>query len=181
MPGLYPESSCVPGKRPLAYCEVEIERVPGRHPVSVFRSHWAALAGRGSLPLRSQINPAEIAGILPWMLVLETLWFRREPEFRYRLAGTGCTELFGVDYTGKMLGENLTPEGAEIRRTEFAKVVENLQPIFSTTNLPIRTKDFITVHRGVFPVSLDGAKADQIFVIIAPIATECARRLPLSA
>lgn len=165
----------------MSYCEVDIETVPGSHPVSAFCNHWSSLARGGSLPNRNQINPAEIAGILPWMLVLETLRFRSSPEFRYRLAGTGCTELFGVDYTGKMLGDNLTPEGAEIRRAEFARVLDTLQPIFSTTNLPIKTKDFIKVHRGVFPVSVSGESADQIFVIIAPTATKCLTRLPLSA
>lgn len=165
----------------MSYCEVDIEAVPGKHPVSAFFNHWRSLARGCSLPNRNQINPAEIASILPWMLVLETLRFRSSPEFRYRLAGTGCTELFGVDYTGKMLGDNLTPEGAEIRRAEFARVLDTLRPVFSTTNLPIKTKDFIRVHRGVFPVSLGGERVDQIFVIIAPTTTQCQIRLPLYA
>ncbi|WP_421861744.1 PAS domain-containing protein [Parvibaculum sp.] len=165
----------------MPYHEIDIEGVPERHPVNAFHSHWATLAPNDRLPLRSQINPAEIAGTLPWMLVLEVLRYRKEPEFRYRLAGTGCTELFGVDYTGKMLGENLTPEGAEIRRKEFARVANTLEPVFSTTSLPIKTKDFITVHRGVFPVSLHGDTADQMFVIVAPKSTECAMWSPLSS
>ncbi|MAM93630.1 MAG: hypothetical protein CMI61_03180 [Parvibaculum sp.] len=163
------------GKPPVPYHEIDIEGVPERHPVNAFHSHWAALAA-DRLPRRSQINPAEITGALPWMLVLEMLRDRKKTEFRYRLAGTGCTELFGVDYTGKMLGENLTQEGAEIRRKEFTHVANTLEPVFSTTNLPIKTKDFITVHRGVFPVSLHGDTADQIFVIVAPKSTECALR-----
>lgn len=165
----------------VPYRQIDIESLSERHPVRAFCRHWYGLAANDHLPLRSQINPAEIAGVLPWMLVLETLRYRDEPEFRYRLAGTGCTELFGVDYTGKMLGENLTPEGAEIRRREFASVIETLEPVFSTTSLPIMAKSFITVHRGVFPVSLSGDTADQIFVVIAPTATECAVRFPLPA
>ncbi|MBO6669294.1 PAS domain-containing protein [Parvibaculum sp.] len=163
----------------MGYRETDIESIPSRHPVSAFCTHWINLRGSGGIPLRNQINPAEIAGILPWMLVLEALHTRNEPDFRYRLAGTGCTELFGIDYTGKMLGENLTPEGAEIRRREFARVMETEAPVLSTTNLPIKAKDFITVHRGVFPVSLNGRNTDQIFVVIAPVATECAIRPPL--
>lgn len=163
----------------MSYREIDITGIPERHPVRTFQAYWAGRASGRKLPLRNRINPAEIAGILPWLLVLETLQVRNKPEFRYRLAGTGCTELFGVDYTGKMLGENLTPEGAEIRRMEFARLVDVPEPIFSTTSLPIKAREFITVHRGAFPVSLAGETVDQIFVVIAPPATECAIRLPL--
>jgi hypothetical protein len=161
----------------LSYREIDITGIPERHPVRCFQGYWKSRASAGNPPLRSQINPADIASILPWLLVLETLQFYDKLEFRYRLAGTGCTELFGVDYTGKILGENLTPEGAEIRRMEFAGVVETRSPIFSTTSLPIKAKEFITVHRGVFPVSLTGSVVDQIFAVIAPTATECTGRL----
>lgn len=147
--------------------------MPERHPARCFQSYWEARASEENPPLRNRINPADIAGILPWLLVLETLRFHDKMEFRYRLAGTGCTELFGVDYTGKILGQNLTPEATEIRRMEFARIVETRNPIFSTTNLPIKAKEFITVHRGVFPVSLTGETVDQIFAVIAPTVTTC--------
>lgn len=133
----------------------------------------------GMVPQRSQINPAEIAGILPWLLVLEVSRFGTSAEYRYRLAGTGCTEIFGVDYTGRSLGDHLTPEGTEIRRREFEQILQQGEPIVSTTNLPIKGKDFIRVHRGVYPVRASGEQADQIFVAIAPVATECASRIPL--
>jgi len=165
----------------LSYREIDITGIPERHPVHCFQGYWKNQASAGTPPLRSRINPAEIASILPWLLVLETLRFHDTLGFRYRLAGTGCTELFGVDYTGKILGENLTPEGAEIRQKEFSRVVETPSPIFSTTKLPIKAKDFITVHRGVFPVSVSGSAVDQIFVVVAPTATECSVRLPLSS
>lgn len=165
----------------LSYREIDITGIPERHPVRCFQGYWNSRAGAGNPPLRSQINPADIASILPWLLVLETLRFHDKREFRYRLAGTGCTELFGVDYTGKILGENLTPEGAEIRQKEFNSVIETCHPILSTTNLPIKAKEFISVHRGVFPITLAGSSIDQIFVVVAPTATECTVRLPLSS
>ncbi|PKQ07979.1 MAG: hypothetical protein CVT73_08060 [Alphaproteobacteria bacterium HGW-Alphaproteobacteria-12] len=165
----------------MSYREIDIIGIPERHPARCFRGYWKSQASAGTPPLRSRINPADIASILPWLLVLETLRFHDKLEFRYRLAGTGCTELFGMDYTGKILGENLTPEGAEIRRREFDRVIETSTPIFSTTKLPIKAKDYITVHRGVFPISVSGCAVDQIFVVVAPIATECSVRLPLSS
>lgn len=163
------------------YRLTSIESISERHPVRAFDAYWRRHAVDGLVPQRSQINPAEIAGILPWLLVLEVNRFGATTDYRYRLAGTGCTEIFGVDYTGKSLGDNLTPEGTEIRRREFEQTLQDGEPIISSTNLPIRGKDFIRVHRGVYPVRASAAQADQIFVAIAPITTECAIRVPLGA
>lgn len=165
----------------MPYTEVDISAISPRHPVWAFNAYWTQQARATGVPCRQQINPAEIAGILSWLLVLEAMSQRTGTEYRYRLAGTGCTELFGVDYTGKTLGENLTPEGADIRRLEFSRVLVTYRPIFSTTHLPIKKREFITVHRGVFPVSSSGAEVDQIFVVIAPTATECIARSTLAA
>lgn len=160
------------------YQVVDIESIAERHPVRAFDAYWKRHAAEGGVPRRNQINPAEIAGILPWLLVLEANRFGANTGYRYRLAGTGCTEIFGIDYTGKSLGENLTPEGTEIRRREFEQILLEGKPIISTTNLPIKGKDFIRVHRGAYPVRASAGMSDQIFVAIAPVATECTTRIP---
>ncbi|MBX3493926.1 MAG: PAS domain-containing protein [Parvibaculum sp.] len=157
----------------MPYTEIDLDNLPVRHPVRMFNGYWASRRHGAAAPLRQHIVPGEIAGLLRWLLVLETVQIGHELQFRYRLAGTGCTELFGIDYTGKILGDNLTPEGAEIRRREFRRVMESVQPIYSVTNLPVKAREFIVVHRGVFPVSTTGAEVDQIFVVIAPVSETC--------
>ena len=154
------------------YQIVDIDLIGEWHPVRAFKTYWDRQAAGGEVPRRHQINPAEIIGILPWLLVLEVRRFGSATEYHYRPEGTVCTELFGIDYTGKSLGDNLTPEGAEIRRREFRQLLDEGKPIFSTTNLPIKNRDFIRVHRGVFPVRAGEHGTDQIFVVIAPVTTE---------
>jgi hypothetical protein len=151
-----------------SHCEIDVATLGHHHPVRAFATYWRERELAGKVPARSSINPGEITSILPWMLVLEILRFETATEYRYRLAGTGCTEIFGVDYTGKMLGECMTQEGYEIRRQEFARVLENRQPIISTTTLPIKSREFMIVHRGVFPIRASGEEIDQLFVIVAP-------------
>ena len=157
----------------MPYTEIGLDNHPARHPVRAFDGYWKSLRQGDAAPLRHSIVPGEITGLLRWLLVLEKVTIGQELQFRYRLAGTGCTEIFGIDYTGKILGDNLTPEGAEIRRREFLRVMESIQPIYSVTNLPVKAKEFVVVHRGVFPVSTTGADVDQIFVVIAPTAETC--------
>ena len=152
------------------YLEITLEQVPDDHPVAVFADYWAGRKDPSeTLPRRTNIKPSEIIPVIPWLLILEKAedYPEPEPQFRYRLAGTGCTELFGVDYTNKLLGDHLTADARNIRLREFRRALTSCQPIFSLTPLPVPDREFITAYRGVFPVSSNGSAMDQIFCVIA--------------
>ncbi|MES1990515.1 MAG: PAS domain-containing protein [Pseudomonadota bacterium] len=151
----------------MSYREISSTDIPGLHPVNLFSKFWFEGKRDALVPLRAAIEPTRIPAILPWLLLLEVVMIDGQQQFRYRLTGTGCRDLFGIDYTGKLLGEDLTPDGAEARKREFKKVVENGNPIYSASHLPIAELNFVNVYRGVFPVSLNGNRIDQIFVAIA--------------
>jgi len=151
----------------MSYREIQLTDIPGLHPVTLFSNFWFEGKGDALVPLRSAIEPTRIPSILPWLLLLEVVMIDGVQQFRYRLSGTGCRDIFGIDYTGKILGENLTPDGADARKHEFRKVIETGNPIYSSSHLPIAERSFINVYRGVFPVSVNGNHIDQIFVVIA--------------
>ncbi|MCE9649275.1 MAG: PAS domain-containing protein [Parvibaculum sp.] len=151
----------------MSYREITAADIPALHPVARFSAFWHDKKGDDAVPLRADIEPTKIPAILPWLLLLEVVDKDGTEQFRYRLTGTGCREIFGIDYTGKFLGEGLTPEGTEIRRREFLRVTGSGQPIYSWSELPIAERDFMTVYRGVFPVSRNGERVDQIFLVIA--------------
>lgn len=147
------------------YVEVSLAQLPDRHPVAFFARYWDAKRSVARpLPHRTDIRPSEMLPAIPWLLILEKC---SDAQFRYRLAGTGCTELFGIDYTNRLLGENIDPEAAKIRLQEFEYALNAREPIFSRTPLPIPDREFITAYRGVFPIATDSAEADQIFCVIA--------------
>lgn len=152
----------------MPYCQLSAINIPESHPVALFGRYWNSRKQEtGALPLRSDFGPSSIPDLVPWLLLLEPLRLDGRTEFRYRLAGTGCREIFGVDYTGKLLGEALTTDGAEIRRNEFLQVMASGEPIYSWTEVPIQGRDFIHIYRGVFPVTTAGGEADRIFVVAA--------------
>lgn len=151
----------------MSYREIEAAEVPPLHPVSSFSAFWHDRKNGDAVPLRSDIEPTRIPAILPWLMILEVVEIEGVTRFRYRLTGTGCREIFGIDYTGKLLGEALTPEGAEIRRREFLHAIDSQRPIYSWSELPIAERNFLKVYRGVFPVSCGGERVDQIFLVIA--------------
>jgi hypothetical protein len=57
----------------------------------------------GALPLRADIDPAEIKSLLPYVLIVD---IHRDP-FRvyYRLVGTAVAHFSGLDFTGTFLDE----------------------------------------------------------------------------
>lgn len=147
---------------------VALADIPAAHPVRAFYHFWAEVAkGAPAAPWQA-FDATQHPQILPWVLLL-----RREAaedgaaRWRYTVCGTGCTALFGFSYQGKLFGENLPPDAAAQRMAEFERAIAGQGPQFSTTNLPIPGRDFVTVYRGVFPFASGTDGVDRLFVILA--------------
>jgi len=147
------------------YSEITASEVPGNHPVARFNSYWTGHRRPGQPLGRAEFRPDQLVEVLPWLLVLEN---SEDEQWRYRLCGTGCTRIFQIDFTGKVLGDDLPPESAEMRRREFAVTYDQIEPVFSQTRVPIPGREFIEIIRGVFPVVDLTKPARQVFVVIAP-------------
>ena len=102
---------------------------------------------------------------------------KREPDathargfcWRYVVCGTGCTEMVGFSYQGKVFGEGLPPDAVARRQAEFDRVCAGEGPLFSQTELPVPGRDFVGVYRGVFPFATVAVTVDRLFVVIADI------------
>lgn len=149
----------------MAYELVKLDDIPAVHPVRQFDTYWHANRGASGCLERSVFDPLDVHKIMPFILILELALDGDTKNFHYRLCGTRCVDLFGIDYTGKTLGDDLPPDATETYRSEFETVMASKQPVYSTRNLPIEGRDFITVFRGVFPVCSQSQDVDQIFVV----------------
>lgn len=149
----------------MSYSLVKLDDIPFEHPVRQFHNYWQANRGPSGCLERPDFDPLAVHKIMPFIMILQATPTDDGLTFHYRLCGTGCVDLFGIDYTGKTLGDDLPPEATETRREEFATVMAAKQPVFSATELPIEDRDFISVYRGVFPVSSSSDAVDQIFVV----------------
>lgn len=154
----------------MSFRKVGLSEVPSVHPVAVFHEFWAAAAAGRSIAPWSAFDATEHPSILPWVLLLKR---EAAPEgggavqWRYAVCGTGCTNLFGFSYQGKVFGEGLPPEAAAERRAEFDRAIAGGGPQFSHTQLPIPEREFVPVFRGVFPFASSGDDVDRLFVILA--------------
>lgn len=124
------------------YHELSLADVPQLHPVGVFGMFWNSKREGVALPRRLEFDPTKMVELLPWILLLDVIEIEGVVQFRYRLTGTGCRDLLGVDYTGKLLGEALTIEGARERREESLRAVESGEPSMPARPCPSPARTF---------------------------------------
>lgn len=149
--------------------EIPLAEVPGAHPAAVFHRFWQAAArGRRWAPW-SHFDPVDHPAILPWVLLLKSEPLPQGPgqNWRYAVCGTGCTDLFGFSYQGKLFGTGMPAEAAAERLAEFDRVVAGAGPLFFDSHLPIPTREFVRVLRGIFPFSTEQGRIDRLFIVVA--------------
>ncbi|MEQ1890080.1 MAG: PAS domain-containing protein [Alphaproteobacteria bacterium] len=59
--------------------------------------YWSRVRGGKIVPGRSDIRPADILPLLPYLIILE---YHPDGTLIHRLVGTACVERLGADYTG---------------------------------------------------------------------------------
>ena len=149
--------------------EIPLAEVPGSHPVAVFNRFWQAAAADHRWAPWSRFDPVDHAAILPWVLLLKSEVPPQGPgrDWRYAVCGTGCTELFGFSYQGKLFGAGMPAEAAAERLAEFDRVVAGAGSLFFDSHLPIPTREFVRVLRGIFPFSTQEGEVDRLLIIVA--------------
>ena len=88
-------------------------------PLKELREYWSELRAGRMVPLRSEIDPREIAGTLEFSFIVE----RIEPGVvRFRLAGAHLNDMMGMEVRGMPLTAILSPES----RNDFKDHLESL-------------------------------------------------------
>jgi len=85
-----------------------------------FYTYWQDLRGDSPLPSRSQLNPADIKTLLPFMSVVEHIPERQSAKFR--LLGTAVEERFGKNLAGRELPINDESQGSNAMAHMLANV-----------------------------------------------------------
>jgi len=147
--------------------EIPLAEVPAAHPAAVFHRFWqVAAAGRRWAPW-SRFDPVDHPAILPWVLLLKSEPLASGQRWRYAVCGTGCTDLFGFSYQGKLFGAGMPAEAAAERLAEFDRVVAGAGPLFFDSHLPIPTREFVRELRGIFPFTSEQGDIDRHFIVVA--------------
>jgi hypothetical protein len=105
------------------------------------------------MPARSDINPADIPLLLPYIMIAE----KAGDQFRYRLVGTAINRNVGYDATGLTVGSYLAdPEAAAEARAVFQRVYRDACPVFATGEFIFKTGLLVNMSLLTLPLSEDG-------------------------
>lgn len=149
----------------IEFNTIACSEIPEDHPVRAFSRCWFKETSGGELFLWSAFNPMKFPTILPWIMVVDCV---SDVEYRYRLCGTGCEQLLGVNLTGETFGSHVDPEWAKSQLSTFESIKAGQGPIFSGGTVPVVDRDHIKVFRGLFPFSSAGDTVDRMVAVLAP-------------
>src|SRR5262249_18700292 len=106
------------------------------------------------MPARRDLDPAEMRGLLPILLLIDV-----EGEvMRYRLAGTAVVTAAGIDPTGHAVGGPLERSYGGALRGMYEAVCRDRTPVFVTTEFLSPTRVAHASSRLVLPLSDDGTE-----------------------
>ena len=122
-------------------------------------AYWDRLRAGRIAPAWSEIDPAEIKGLLPHIIVTE---FLNDPfDVRFRLVGTTIVDAYGEDFMGKNLRSLEPTGGVELWLDLYASLVRERLPVYGRYSL---SSDYVQTQyadAGIFPLSADGEKVDK--------------------
>lgn len=137
-------------------------------------SYWTERRGGRPAPLRSEIEPAHLATILPDVFILES--DRRGP--RIRLAGTRFCAQFGRELKGCAFAELFTMAGRERVLRAADRVLKDQMPVVLTAHAEGADRDTTVVEMVLLPLASRERTVDRILGAFAPFANQ---RMPLAA
>jgi hypothetical protein len=121
-------------------------------------------AKRGALPARADIDPVDLAAVLPAVSLIEVRrdLMGRPGRLRYRVMGGFHVEIMGHDATGEMLdlgaGEN----------DAATQAIATGRPIYAERTFYPANGTVLTFGTLMCPLATDGRKVDMLICAVAP-------------
>jgi hypothetical protein len=127
--------------------------------------YWRAKAAERAMPSRADIDPTEIARLLPDLMLVDRL---ENGRYRYRLIGTENARAHGINATGRFLDEVLPgPDYRDHVLALYDECVEKRCALYSECLFfsPARLEPERHTKVLFMPLSADGDHVNMIFVM----------------
>lgn len=134
-------------------------------------TYWESCRTGGFAPSRMAIDPMDIPGLLPMLVLLDIVPGTdgaADADFRFRLVGTWIDRLFGRPLTGTLLSETRVKALGDPALEACRRVVADRSPVFAEFRM--RLNRSAQVERGgqveasslMLPLSRDGREVDML-------------------
>ena len=123
-------------------------------------TYWKSRCGARRMPGRSDIDPVDVPGLLPFIFLVDVLSDPR--DFRFRLAGTHFRDFAGREVTGLPIGEVFPPAfNAEVLY-HWSACVDRGAPAVGSGSLWVPERDHVGWEGIVCPLSPDGTLVNML-------------------
>ena len=121
-------------------------------------------AQRGALPARADIDPVDLAAVLPAVSLIEVRRdvMGRPGRLRYRVMGGFHVEIMGHDATGELLDLGAGESDAA------AQAIATGRPIYAERTFYPANGTVLTFGTLMCPLATDGRKVDMLICAVAP-------------
>ena len=146
--------------------ELELRQVRELYPdLVVACEYWEARKGDRFAPSRQEIDPADIPQLLPRILLADVVTDDRDqPDFRFRLSGTGICRVHGQDLKGLSARDLDPPEFGRMVHRHYLLALERREPMVHA--LAMQSSDaYFSYARIILPLSDDAERVDHLLVV----------------
>lgn len=147
--------------------EYETIEAPSAPELVRLHAYWNDRRGARFAPARADIDPADLAPLLPDLMLMDVVDGGR--DFRFRLIGTRIVEGLGRDSTGRLFSDLYrdAPAARERLAGRFQQVLRSRRPVFGRGRIywvaDRGHKSFESAH---LPLSGDGAGIDIVLMAL---------------
>lgn len=159
-----PQWRSAPNSRQVNWQQVPLDRVGDYSPLfNLTLDYWNRIRGSRWAPSRADFNPAEVATLLPHVILLEVVY--PGPRFRYRLAGTMTVDMHALELTGRYVDELEPAAFRDALAGHLLAVVQSRECQFirwRLINHADQARDYCVLR---LPLSSDGETVDMVLTI----------------
>ena len=124
-------------------------------------SYWESKRNGRAMPRRSDIDPAELVGFLPNLMLVDVV--DDERRFVYRLVGTGEVQVRGHDPTGKSVRDGYFAASPDEAMARYERVCNSCAPYYEVDNFQVVDR-YVCEANLFMPLSDDDATVNKILV-----------------
>ncbi len=123
-------------------------------------AYWEGKCGERPMPARADIDPIDLPGLLPHLILVDTA--AALADFRYRLFGTEVCKGFEGDRTGQSFADLPRIENHDEVYDGYWRTCREKTPHYYHGQIVSPSRDHILYSRLTLPLSSDGVEVDMI-------------------
>lgn len=137
-----------------------------KHPaIRMALDHWVQQRRQAQrlLPGRQHIDPVQMAGFLPHVVLFDIVRTGVHCRFRHRLVGTHVEDIFGRDLTGMFIEHcNELDRFADVY-SRYTAVADDKVAAYGVAPSPVNQGRLLRYEHLTLPLATDGRDVDMLF------------------